>query len=191
MVIGALIFFLVFLIVFLYSRIKVFGSITLNQEKQVIWVACYFYRIRLLERSIDLTEEEPEHEKSFQETVSLLHKGSQNIIQKARISHEIVTLILERLRFHDFSWQTEVGTGKAHTTGMAVGGIWSAKGAVAGMLSAKSHFHCRPSMTVTPVYNQKRIHSAINCMISIRTGQAIYALLKIIRKYSVKQEAII
>jgi hypothetical protein len=191
MVIGILIFFLVFFIVVLYSRIKVFSSITLSQEEQVIQIVCYFYRLRVMERSIDLAEEEPDHERSFQEILSLLHKSSQNFVQKTRDFHETVSLILERLRFHDFSWKMEIGTGKAHTTGMAAGGIWSAIGAVTGVLSAKSHFLCKPSIMVTPLYNQKRIQSTFDCMISIRTGQAIYALLKIIRKYSVKREATI
>jgi|GEM_PF-3359659 len=191
MVIGILIFLLFFLIVVLYSRIKVFSSITLTQEEQVIRIACYFYRVRLLKKSIDLAEEDPDHEESFQEILSLLHKSSQNFVRKTKDFHETVSFILERLRFHDFSWRTEIGTGTAHTTGMAAGGVWSSIGAVTGILSAKSHFLCKPSIMVIPLYNQKQIQSTFDCMISIRTGQAIYALLKIIRKYSVKREATI
>ncbi|TFJ92551.1 DUF2953 domain-containing protein [Lentibacillus salicampi] len=190
LVIGIVGFLFVLCGIILYSRIKVVSSITLNQEKQTIRITCYFYRIRLLERSIDLTEE-TDQTLSFQETSSLLHKASRDFVQKIKDFHQAATLILERLQVHEIAWKTDVGTGQAHTTGMAAGGIWSTKGAVLGVLSAKSHLHCKPSIVVTPLYNQKWIGSTFDCMISIRAGQAIYALLKIIRIFSVKREAII
>ncbi|QKY69689.1 DUF2953 domain-containing protein [Lentibacillus sp. CBA3610] len=191
MVIGLFIVVAISGILLLLSRIKVVCSVTLNPNLQTLYLAVYVYRIRLLERSIDLSEADTDQEQSFQEVLSLLHKSSRNFIQKIRNFYEVATLVLERLRFHSLSWHTEVGTGKAHTTGMVTGGIWSVQGTVIGLLSAKSHLDCKPSIEVTPFFNQKRIDSKFDCMFSIRIGQAIYALLKIIRKLPAKREAVI
>ncbi|GGJ96653.1 hypothetical protein GCM10007063_18880 [Lentibacillus kapialis] len=192
MAIGILTFLFVFFIIILCSRIKLFNSVMLTQEEHVIRVVCYFYRIRLFEKSIDLAEaDRDQKEETFQDSISFLHKSSRNFAQKAQAFHETVSFILIRLRFHNLSWRTEIGTGKAHTTGIAVGGVWTSIGAVMGILTAKSHFLCEPTITVTPLFNQKHISSTFDCMISIRVGQAIYALLKIIRKYPVKREATI
>ncbi|SFB25126.1 Protein of unknown function [Lentibacillus halodurans] len=191
MIVVILVLFIIICIVLLYSRIKVVCSVILTHEEQTLYLAVYFYRIRLLERSIDLSEAEKDQEQAFQEILSLFHKTAQNVLQRIKDLHEIAVAVLDRLRFHNISWKTEVGTGKAHTTGMVTGGIWSVKGVVIGLLSAKSHFYCKPSTAVTPLFNQKQIHSAFDCMISIRVGQAIYAFLKIIRKLPAKREAII
>lgn len=177
-------------ILILFSRIKIFCSITLDEKVQTLYLAVYFYRARLLERSVNLLEE-ADQEQSLQEALSLWHQLSQNFIQRLKDFHDMTTLVLERLRFHSISWQTNVGTGKAHSTGIVIGGIWSAKGTVLGLLAAKSQFYCKPSIDVSPLFNQKQFKSRFDCMISIRIGQSIYAILKIIRKLPAKREAVI
>ncbi|MFD1362266.1 DUF2953 domain-containing protein [Lentibacillus salinarum] len=191
MAIGILICFLIVCIILLYSKIIVTGSVTINKQKQTMEVTVYFCHIRLMERSINLMNEEPDQTHSFHDTLTMIHNISRHFVQKINGFHEVSTLILERLHVHELTWHTEIGTGKAHTTGMAAGGIWGAKGAAVGILSAKCHLKCQPSIVVTPFFNQKRIDSAVDCMISIRAGQAIYALLKIIRKLPAKREAAI
>lgn len=156
-------------------------------KEQTLYLAIYLYRLPLLRRSVDLTER-PAPEQSFQETLSLLHQFSNGAVQRMRDMRVITSLIFERIRFHKITWNTEAGTGKADTTGMITGGIWGIKGMVMGVLASNSTFTSEPSISVTPFFNQQRISSVFDCMISIRFGQAIYAFLKMIRKLSAKRE---
>ncbi|RYG74926.1 DUF2953 domain-containing protein [Lentibacillus lipolyticus] len=188
MVIGLVIVIMITVsIILLCSRVKAVCSVTLNQEEQTLYLAVYLYRLRLLRRSIDLMEHS-DQEQSFQETLSQLHQLSHNGVQKIRDMHTAATIIFDRILFHQITWNTEAGTGKADTTGMVTGGIWGVKGMVIGLLASKSTFVREPSISVTPFFNQQRIRSVFDCMISIRVGQAIYAFLKIIRKLPAKRE---
>ncbi|TRM12960.1 DUF2953 domain-containing protein [Lentibacillus cibarius] len=190
MIIGLIIIvFLIVCMILLYSNLKIVCSVTLNQEEQTLYLAVYLYRIRLMKRSIDLTEE-PVPEQSFQETLTIIHKFSKNFSEKMKDVNTAVSVVLKRIRFHSISWKTDVGTGKADTTGMVTGGIWGMKGMVIGLLTSKSTLVTEPSVVVTPFFNQRKISSVFDCMITIRVGQAIYAFLKFIRKLPGKREAI-
>ncbi|WP_171046249.1 DUF2953 domain-containing protein [Lentibacillus cibarius] len=129
-------------------------------------------------------------EQSFQETLTIIHKFSKNFSEKMKDVNTAVSVVLKRIRFHSISWKTDVGTGKADTTGMVTGGIWGMKGMVIGLLTSKSTLVTEPSIVVTPFFNQRKISSVFDCMITIRVGQAIYAFLKFIRKLPGKREAI-
>ncbi|SFD61137.1 Protein of unknown function [Lentibacillus persicus] len=172
-------------------RLKIECSIILDNNQQTLWLAVYYFRIRIFERTVDLSEETKDQNQSIEETLAMLHKMSKNFVQWLRSFQEISTIILGKLRFETLSWRTEVGLGNAHTTGIATGGVWSVKGMAMGLLLSKSHFYRKPALDVVPLFNQKQIESKVNCMISIRTGQAIVALLKIIQKYPKNQEATI
>ncbi|ALX48366.1 DUF2953 domain-containing protein [Lentibacillus amyloliquefaciens] len=192
MVLGLFCVFLIILIAaVLLSRIKIDCSVLFDQNQQTLDLAVYYFRIRIFKRTVDLSEETNNQDQSLDETLTLLHKMSENFIQRLKSYHDMTTIILERLRFERFSWVTEVGAGKAPITGVLTGGIWSVKGMITGLLSSKSHFDHKPLLEVIPLFNQKQIDSKVDCMITIRTGQAIYALLKFIRKDPKNQEAII
>lgn len=181
---------IILLILFLYTKIKVITNVILNHHQQTVLISVYILRVRLMRRSIDLSEGQRE-EKSFQEIIDYLHSTSQNIVQKMKDLNNAGTIILNRLCFHQIGWSTQVGTGEASTAGIVTGGIRATKGLIIGLLSVKSNFKCEPSISVTPIFNQKQIQSKFDCIVSIRIGQAIYALLKVIRKFPEKKEAII
>ncbi|SDQ42748.1 DUF2953 domain-containing protein [Virgibacillus salinus] len=179
------------IILTLFSKIKVISTVILNQEKQTALIAVYFYRIRLMNKLIDLSSEESNEEKSIREILKLLHSYSNNLLQRMKDLNDVVTILLNRINFHKLSWNTHFGTGEASAAGMVSGGIWGTKGLILGLIYAKSNLKCDPVITVVPLFNQKYIESKFDCIVSIRIGQAIYGILKVIRKYPAKKEAII
>lgn len=185
-----LIGFILAIILLLFSKVKMVNTVILNQEKQTVLIAVYFYRIKLMNRMIDLSDESYE-EKSIRETLKLLHNYSENFLQKMSDLNDVTTILLERLYFHKLSWNTHFGTGEASATGMVSGGIWGTKGMILGLIYAKSNLKCDPSISVVPLFNQRYIESKFDCIVSVRIGQAIYGSIKVIRKDPSKKEAII
>ncbi len=183
-------FILVMVILLLFSKVKVVNTVILNQKKQTVLIAVYFYRIKLMDRLIDLSDGSYE-EKSIRETLKLLHTYSENFLQKVNDLNDVITILLGRLYFHKLSWNTHFGTGEASATGMISGGIWGTKGMILGLIYAKSNLKCEPSISVVPLFNQRYIESKFDCIVSVRIGQAIYGIIKVIRKYPSKKEAII
>ncbi|MBP1947808.1 DUF2953 domain-containing protein [Virgibacillus litoralis] len=185
-----LIIFVLVIILILFSKIKVNSTVILNQEKQTAFIAVYFYRIRLMNKLIDLSEESYE-DKSIREILKLLHSYSNNFLQKIKDLNDVATILLKRIYFQKLNWNTHFGTGDASSAGMVSGGIWGTKGLILGLINAKSNIKCDPVISVVPLFNQKYIESKFDCIVSIRIGQAIYGILKVIRKYPVNKEAII
>ncbi|GAB4074978.1 hypothetical protein GCM10028778_24810 [Barrientosiimonas marina] len=192
MVIGIVVIsLLVVCMVLLCSNIYINGSAAVNLHTQTVDIKVYFYRICLFKRSIDLMNEETDEKHSLQDILSMIHKTSHDLPRKVSDFNEAATIILSRLRFKKWYWHTHIGTGEAHTTGIAGGGLWGAKGTIVGLIASKSQFQCEPSLAVTPSFNQKQLNSVADCMIAIRLGQAIYALLKIIWKLPARRQAAI
>ncbi|WP_164668357.1 DUF2953 domain-containing protein [Virgibacillus doumboii] len=181
--------FILIIILLLFSKVKVKSAFFLNQQQQTITINIYFYRLRLIRRCIDLSE--TDEDKSIREALEFLHQISNNFVQKIKDMNDIFTILFRRIHFHQLNWRTHVGTGEASMAGVASGGIWAIKGMLIGVLAEKSNFDCEPSLTVTPLFNHRQFQSEFDCIVSIRIGQAMYALLKVIRKFPVKKEAII
>lgn len=169
------------IVLLLYSRLMITLQIIMQTDCQYFVLTVYFYGIRLIKKQVDLTNQE-DGELSVDEGITYLRSASKDIFQKLKRFNEIVTIVFKRLVFHKFSWSTQVGTGKASSAGITAGSIWSAKGMIIGLISMKSKFKQEPIISVVPFFNQMRFQSKFDCMVSIRIGQAMYALLKVLRK---------
>ncbi|WP_174614047.1 DUF2953 domain-containing protein [Virgibacillus ihumii] len=128
---------------------------------------------------------------SVEQSVELFQTTSRNLIHIVKAYRDAATILLKRFTFQRFYWKTEFGTGKADGTGLATGGIWASKGFLTGYFANKSTFKSEPSISVIPYFNRKCFRSELECIVSIRVGQAMYALLKVIRKIPFKKEAVI
>ncbi|WP_175631907.1 DUF2953 domain-containing protein [Virgibacillus siamensis] len=153
-------------------------------------IKVYFYGIRLLGKTLDLSEPKT-MDMSIRQSIELFQTTGSNLLHKLNVYHELTVMLLKRLYFRKLLWETGVGTGKADSTGFATGGIWTCKGLLAGYLTDKSNFKERPHIQVIPYFNRAYFQSEMECIVSIRIGQAMYALLKVVRKIPVKKEAVI
>jgi len=95
--------------------------------------------------------------------------------------HRILRRFLSKVRVHQLLWDTQVGTSEASTTGMLCGGIWTLKGSLMGFISSIMQLKTTPELYVTPYFQQKHSQTRVKCMISFRFGQAILAVLLIVR----------
>lgn len=182
---------------FLFSRIYFSCQFTYTQQKQVLIIGIYLYRLRLLKREIDVTNHEKMDvweiwkDKSILEGIKYMQKELRTGFKKIRELNNFVLLILQKLCFHDFRWHTHLGTGDASTTGMVAGGIWVTKGMIVGFMTQQSNLLCRPNISVQPYFQCKYIQTNIDCIVSIKIGQAITVFIKTMRKNTIQKEPLI
>lgn len=186
-IVGIILLVLIFV---LFSNIVITCQAVFKGDCQKVTVSIHFFRIRLIKRTINLSDQESV-DMSVRQSIEFLQSSSRNMLHKLRVYHEVAIIVLKRLKFCQYYWETEFGTGKASDTGMYAGGLWACKGFLTGYIRDKSKFKKQPSISVTPYFNRAYFHSELKCIVSIRVGQAMYALLKVIRKIPVKKEAVI
>ncbi|MYL53202.1 DUF2953 domain-containing protein [Pontibacillus yanchengensis] len=95
--------------------------------------------------------------------------------------HKIIRRFLQKVHVESLKWDTQVGTPSASTTGTICGAIWSVKGCIVGILSQYLKLKQKPEIYVTPFFQQKHSVTRLECMISFRFGQAIFAVFQIVR----------
>src|SRR5690625_4332656 len=189
--------FVLLLFFLLFSRIYFTCHFTYTQQKQVLLISIYFYRLRLLRREIDVSSHENADtwdiwkDKSFMEGLKHIQKECRAGLEKIRELNSVISLFLQKIRFHDFNWHTHIGTGDASTTGIAAGGAWITKGMIVGFISQQSNLVCKPKTTVKTHFQYKYIQTNADCIVSIRIGQAITVFLKAKRKEAIQKEALI
>ncbi|KGP90217.1 hypothetical protein N780_06280 [Pontibacillus chungwhensis BH030062] len=123
-----------------------------------------------------------EQEKSYTpEEVFNRIQSIQDLITRVVGLHKIIRRFLRKVHVHTLLWDTQVGTSNASITGLVCGGIWSLKGTLVGVISNYMKLQATPEIYVTPYFQQKHSQTRLECMISFRFGQAIYAVLQVVR----------
>lgn len=173
--------------ILLFSSIYVACHFTYTKEKQVLIIRVYLYHVRIFKRKIDLDEEESSmldiwNGKNFLDGLQDLQNRVFEVIRNMQEMKTAASLLLERLKFHAFKWHTHVGTGEAGTAGLAAGSVWMIKGTITGIIANKSNLCCRPDTTVKPYFQYKCMQSRLDCMVSIKIGQAMGVFFQTSRK---------
>ncbi|MFD2046337.1 DUF2953 domain-containing protein [Ornithinibacillus salinisoli] len=120
-----------------------------------------------------------------------LKNRMKNSLQKMKNFGNILKRLLAKTHFHQLHWQTVIGTGNASTTGIITGGIWTIKGSIIALLKELGNVSENPTIIINPNFQMKQLESKIDCIVSIRIGQAIYTVFKSLRKSTMKKEAYI
>ncbi|MGJ9457222.1 DUF2953 domain-containing protein [Oceanobacillus sp. CF4.6] len=173
---------IILILLFVLSKIIVSIQYTYEQNNQHVTLSVFILRIRCFKKKYDLAEwskqkfeMEAIHFESFSERI----KTSYKIWKDA---NKRITEVLQKVSLHHYSWVTVGGTGDAFSTGIASGGIWTIKGIITGFFLEKVQLKCKPNIQVEPHFQQRYLRTDFDCMVSIRIGQAIHALIKLIRK---------
>ncbi|MBT2216593.1 DUF2953 domain-containing protein [Virgibacillus dakarensis] len=185
-------------ILLLFSRVYISFSLEYSDDKPISIVYVRLYGIRFLKRKIDLSElgtadvwKDQLANKSFKEKLEVIHQVMQSFFDIVSDTMMAMRIFLDKLSIHKIEWYSRFGTGEASTTGLAAGGLWTIKGALIGLVDHLSHVHCLPNIDVQPDFQSKYIYSKFDCMVSIRIGQAIHALIKVIRKSSFRKREVL
>lgn len=100
------------------------------------------------------------------------------VVRRARIARQAYLFASQFLRIEELEWRTEIGTGDAAATGLAVGSLWALKSTVVGVLARYHVFLRAPRLAVTPAFDKPRFALEIRCIFRFSLGDIIVAVLK-------------
>lgn len=166
---------IIFLLLFMLSTLTCASDIVFKNNQLVFTYTIYLYRLRLTKKSFcyefkKKVEVGEEQEESDQKSLWNFMTSQKNVLN-----------ILEKVRIHKLSWQTNIGTGDSSSTAILAGGLWSVKGTLLGVLCHKSHLRCEPSIIIKPHFNINRLDTDLSCIVTLKTGQAIISYFKFTR----------
>lgn len=186
----------IFIIMLLNVRIYVTIAYAYTGDNQPLFVHVTLFKIRIFHRNLDVSDsgapipwKNTFKDDGILKNMQRLQDMLQDIADLLREANGILQVLLKRICVHKVEWRTSFGTGDAPLTGIVAGGLWSAKGVVISLLSGKSTMKCKPAIAVLPHFQQKFLRVKIDCIVSIKMGQAIVAFIKAGRMSSVKKEA--
>lgn len=167
---------------FLQVEIKFWKFIRIKKEVPLIAVDEEDLSIKTREETDIGKNKKSEKEKSYNpDEIFSQIKKIRDLLQHVFGLHRIIRRFLSKVQVHFLNWDTHLGTSEASMTGMISGGIWTMKGGVVGLVAHHMQLKQQPKIYVTPHFQQKLVYTRLECMISFRVGQAIYAMLQTIR----------
>jgi len=165
----------------LFSKIHMTIHYTYEQNSHHMEIALFIWRIKCYRKEIDLTEFSKGQmdlaEMDFTSFLEVVKKLYRNLKE----GNNLVKQLIAKFRVLHFSWITQGGTGNAVSCGLVSGGLWAIKGMILAFINEKIQLKCKPFIQVEPSFGQRFLYTDFDCMVSIRLGQAIYALIKIIK----------
>jgi hypothetical protein len=180
---------IVLIIIFL-SRIHIEWHYLYRQKVHLIQMKISMYHVRLYKYEIKLPDKSADNplddlgvDKFIEKMKELIH-----VIQLLR---SFVYFLLRKMNIHLLHWTTHVGAGDAAATGMVSGALWSVKGVLGGFIIENGRLCAQPNISIVPHYEQSCLYSQMDCMVSIRIGQAIHAFLKLMMLFSNKKKVYI
>lgn len=180
--------FVILVVIIFLSRIYITGNYFYRQNKQRLFITISIFHIRIYKKDVDVMAKSNNDVSLFNDlSLDTFTTKLKDLFQIVKQSGSMANLILNRISIHQLKWVTRGGTGEASTTGLTSGLIWTIKGALIGIMVEKSNLKCKPEIEVIPYFQNKYIESKMDCIVSIRLGQAIYAFLKGMRLFSIKE----
>lgn len=165
------------------------------QKQHLIILRVHFLKIPIYRKKIKLEDTDEIdvwdviQEMDFAGNMNDVYSRLKSIFPMIHRIGNILKQVLARIKFHTFQWQTHIGTGDAVTTGLAAGGIWSIKGMVAGFIYKWSNLTNSPSISVQPIFQLKHFQMQLNCILSVKLGQAIYMTVTMTKHISASKAA--
>jgi hypothetical protein len=90
--------------------------------------------------------------------------------------------ITRTAELHQLRWHTTIGTGDAAAAGTLSGVIWTLKGIAQQLISQNIQVTKPFDIQVNPVFHAAVFDSNFQCIVSIRTGKAMQAIISNVRR---------
>ncbi|WP_407268878.1 DUF2953 domain-containing protein [Radiobacillus sp. PE A8.2] len=163
-------------------NVRIIGINIINKEMPLLGLDKDDTSLDDMIENMDITSEEPA--KSF------LQKWKQwkHTFNKLLRIKAVVFKNMSKVCVHQLNWESKVGTGDASSTGIYCGGVWSVKGIVISFISTHMQLKCTPRIMVHPLFQQKLVRTKLSCMVSIKVGQAIYAIIQLMKHVEVNKQ---
>src|SRR5690625_117231 len=177
---SAIILGIVMLIIYLlvYAKLIIVVNYTFSKREHIVQVTVYLYRFRLLKRIIPIEKwTEADLWNVLIDRDRSSHQGK-SAIAKLQEASKNATKLLSAVHIQELEWDTMIGTGEASTTGWVTGGVWTSKGYLLGYVAEKTQVECEPKINVIPYFQDRMLQTKINCIVTIRAGQAIHTYIQ-------------
>lgn len=97
---------------------------------------------------------------------------------------------IRRTRCIDFRWVTTLGVGEPALTGVLVGWLWVAKGAVGHLVCRNGKGGLCPQISVVPDFSRPAVSSELHCVLIVRWYRILGLLMSLaLSWWSAKREA--
>ena len=91
--------------------------------------------------------------------------------------------LLSRTTCERLVLKAAIGTGEASSTGISAGLAWEAVGAaMAFARESVGKWRCSPTVTIEPSFLETRVDVDLDCILAVRLGHAIIAVLEAVRR---------
>ncbi|MCL6442839.1 MAG: DUF2953 domain-containing protein [Alicyclobacillus sp.] len=91
--------------------------------------------------------------------------------------------LLRRCELQRFRCFMKLGLGDVIGTGMLCGSAWASIYTLLGSMSCRCRFSAVPEVKIEGDFQKKACHVSLDCMLSVRTGHAMVAVLRFIREW--------
>lgn len=175
-------------VIFLFTNVHITLHYTYEQSAHQIAIAIFVFHIKCYKKNIDLTRTKNEHTDTETVEFQSYPMELKKIYLKMK-KEDDGSKILSKVKLRHFSWVTAGGTGDAITCGFVSGGLWAIKGMFIAFINEKIQLKCKPFIHVEPNFQQQFLKTDLDCMLSIRLGQAIFVLIKLMRHFKQASKA--
>lgn len=127
------------------------------------------------------------HKRQFKQQSSIEHTSADDIkeqlsnlftdLQRIRKSFPYLLQIANSAELQQLRWHTTIGMSDAAASGMMVGLVWTIKGIANQII--RSNFQIRQpfDIQVQPIFQTSFFDTSFQCIVSIRTGKAMQAII--------------
>ncbi len=117
---------------------------------------------------------------TYEDLLNSIHNAKELLLNIVSLNI-IIRKFLRKVSVKEFEWHTVIGIGDAASTGMITGAFWAIKGGIIGFISHFLKLQAVPNMTITPQFQFAVSQTKLSCMIQFRIGHAMLAGIKIIK----------
>lgn len=100
--------------------------------------------------------------------------------------YRIISEFLKKIKVSKVEWHSAVGLGEAASSAIAAGTVWGVKGTVLQFLNHFFRVEGNPKVSVVPVFQGMHSETRFSCMFSLKIGQAIVVMLKLVKAWRMK-----
>lgn len=168
--IALLLLIIIIVLSILLSPLRLAFASIYNEDQQSVYIEATLFGIRILHREMDF-DEQMDHEDATHHYIQSLKKVKKAFPIYKKFAHKV--------RIKKLSWETNIGTGDAPTSGIASGGLWSVKGIICGQIANFFTLETKPELSVSPDFQKPVFDSRMHCIGKVRVGQAIRAYMAI------------
>jgi hypothetical protein len=143
-------------------------------------------QIQSLSKGVKVSQKPDVGQASKWITPHTVYRWQQKFTRLLRNVHDlrqILRKVLKSVHGEVLEWRTHIGLGEASATGAVVGAVWTVKSAIVALLAQYISLYARPKLDVWPDFQREMLEIHFLCILRLRVGHAIIAVIRIAMHY--------